>query len=215
MSPSMLRAALAAFALPIGLFAAAEPAPKAATQAVTRAEVLQAIKVFDAGAVSSLAAPAPAAGDATAAVASASNTIYTYALDSDDVVIDLLSDAVPWCNLKKGVADATYPGERGLLFAAYLAGEIQAQLHSGKTDSNPYAGWVHMFRVYRSMKTREGIQFPEIEALMAHQADGTLASFAIETEKRSLAHLRNAYGATGTPNGPGSESTALASARQN
>jgi hypothetical protein len=192
-----------------------QPVAGARQPAATKTAVLAAIKTFDAGAVGGLAGQKQPAADPAAAVAAASATMLNYALTSEDVVIDLGPEAVPWCDIKKGLGDAANPGVRGLLFGAYLAGEIKAQLHAGRADANPYPGWVHMFRVYRSVKTREGIQIPEIEAIMAHQTDGTLTAFAAETEKRALEHLRKAYGEAGEPGrspaGPGS----LASDRQN
>lgn len=173
--------------------AAAAPACAATAPAaseVTRAQVLDAIRVFESGASGAVTAPAGSAD----AVARASNTILKFALESDDVVVDLGPDSVPWCDVKKGLADMPHSGERGLLLAAYLAGSVKAQLRSGSQDPNPYEGWVAMLRVYRSVKMREAVTIPEVEALLARQMDGSLKAYAAAALARSKDSLRRAYG---------------------
>jgi len=199
---SMLRAALAAVIL---------PAVAIAKPAVSPSEVLSAIQVFDANACGNLAAPTSAAVAGTA-VAQASNTILRFALESDAVVVDLGTDAVPWCDVKTGMADLPHSGERGLLLAAYLAGSIRSQLKTGSADSNPYDGWVHMIAVYRAMKNREGVQIPEIEHLVELQSSGSLARYAALTEQKSIDRLKQRYGGTGTAPTRRPSAAALASA---
>jgi hypothetical protein len=181
---------------------AAAPAP--AHGGVTRAQVLDAIRVFDANAT-----VGPGQGRAAAdEVAKASNTILKFALESDDVVVDLGPNAVTWCDVKKGLADMPHSGERGLLLAAYLSGCVKAQLASGRLDANPFEGWVAMLRLYRAMKLREGVTIPEAEALLSRQADGTLRDYAAAALARSTEALRKAYGepkagaSAGTPGQP-------------
>ena len=132
-------------------------------------------------------------------MARASNTILKYSLESDDVVVDLGPASVPWCDVKKGIATLSNSGERGLLLAAYLSGCVRSQLDSGKQDPNPYAGWVAMLRLYHTIKIREGVTIPEVDVLMARQADGTLESYAAEAVQRSKGDLRLAYGAPPPP----------------
>jgi hypothetical protein len=198
----LLRAALAAMAF---------PAMVLAKEAVSRSQVTEAIRTFDANACGNLAnpRPTPAANDA---IAQASNTILRFALESDDVVVDLGTDAVPWCDVKRGMADLPHSGERGLLLAAYLAGSIRAQLAGGATDSSPYAGWVHMITVYRAMKTRQGVDIPEIDRLVALQASGGLARYAAQAEEMSVQRLKKLYGGTGKAPAPAKPAPALASA---
>lgn len=167
--------------------------PALAADTVSREQVLEAVRVFDANACGSVPG-ASSAQDASEAVARASNTILRFALDSDDVSVDLGTDAVPWCDVKKGIAAMTNSGERGLLLAAYLSGSVKAQLQSGRKDANPYAGWTAMLRVYRALKVREAVNVPEVEDLLARQKAGTLEAFAAETLQRSTDKLRKAYG---------------------
>jgi hypothetical protein len=168
--------------------------PALASPPVTKDQVLDAIRVFDANAVGSLTAPKPA-DEANGAVAAASNTILRFALESDLVVVDLGTDSVPWCDVKKGLSELPNSGERGLLLAAYLSGCVKAQLESGRQDPSPYPGWVAMLRVYRSLRVREGLKLPEVDALLARQAGGTLERYAADALRRSNESLQRTYGA--------------------
>lgn len=172
--------------------------PALASSPVTADQVLDAIRVFEANAVGSLTAPKPAQ-EANGAVAVASNTILRFALESDQVVVDLGTDSVPWCDVKKGLSELPNSGERGLLLAAYLSGSVKAQLESGKQDPSPYPGWVAMLRVYRSLRVREGLKLPEVDALLARQAGGTLEDYAAAALKRSNESLQKTYGAATAP----------------
>jgi flavin-binding protein dodecin len=179
----LLRASFLALAL---------AAPLGAAEKVSRAQVLSAIKTFDANLAGSLVNGSTAAQDD--AVAKASNTILKFSLESDEVVVDLGLDAVPWVDVKKGLATLSNSGARGLLLAAYLSGCVHSQLAAGKQDPNPYAGWVSMLKVYRALKMREGVKIPEVESLLAHQADGSLAAYAAGAMQRSADTLRRTYG---------------------
>jgi len=181
------------FLIPASVLALALATPALASEPVTKAQVLDAIRTFDANASGGVADATPAK-DANDAVARASNTILRFSLESDDVVVDLGADSVPWCDVKKGVGDLSNSGARGLLLAAYLSGCVKAQLDAGKQNPNPYAGWVAMLRIYHAIKIREGVTIPEIDALMARQADGTLEAYAAEAVQRSTQNLRKAYG---------------------
>jgi hypothetical protein len=135
-------------------------------------------------------------------VARASGQIARFALESDDVVVDLGRDSVPWCDVRKGLPELSRSGERGILLAAYLSGCIKAQLLSGKPDPNPFPGWVSMIRVYRAMKIHDGVSVPEVEALVARQADGTLENYAEGALQRSRDSLQKTYGPSGDPQKP-------------
>jgi hypothetical protein len=167
--------------------------PAFATEPISKAEVLAAIRTFDANSSANLTASKPEA-EIDEALAASTATITRYALESDDVVVDLGPDAVPWCDLRKGVAGVASTEGRGLLLAAYLSGGVKAQLLSGKQDPNPYPGWVAMLKVYRIAKMREGVTIPEVESLLARQMDGTLEAYALDAEHRSIEALRRTYG---------------------
>jgi len=175
--------------------------PAFALGAVTRAQALEAIQTFEANAVGGVAA-SKSPEESNAAAARASNLIMRFAVESDEVVVDLGPDSVPWCDVKKGLSEQTNAGQRGLLLAAYVCGCIKAQLQSGKQDPNPLDGWVAMLRVYRAMRIREGTKIPEIEALLARQMNGSLDAYAASALTRSTERLRARYGAPAKPDSP-------------
>jgi hypothetical protein len=181
------------FYLIAAALALAAAPPLRAAEAVTRAQVLDAIRTFDSKAEGSLVGPSSAEDDG-AALAAASNTILKFSLESDDVIVDLGSDSVPWCDVKKGITELSNSGERGLLLAAYLAGSVKAQLGSGKQDPNPYQGWVSMLRVYKAIRIREGVRIPEVENLLVLQMKGSLEQYASDAARRSAENLRRTYG---------------------
>jgi len=191
--------------LRVSAAALAFAAPAFASESVTKAQVLEAIRTFDANAVGSLAL-SNTTEQASAAVARASNVILRFAIESDAVVVDLGPESVPWCDVKKGLSEHSNAGERGLLLAAYVSGCVRAQLQSGKQDPNPLAGWVAMLRVYRAMRVREGVGVPEVEALLARQMNGSLEAFAAAALRRSTESLRKTYGAPEAPAKPDSPS---------
>jgi hypothetical protein len=176
--------------------ALASAAPAFASETITRAQALDAIRAFEASAAGGIVA-SKSAEQANDAVASASNTIVKYSLESDDVVVDLGADSVPWFDARRDLSDVPHSGERGVLLVAYLSGAVRAQLQTGKQDPNPYPGWVAMLKMYHALKIREGVAIPEVEALVARQMDGTLESYAAAAVQRSRDGLRKAYGSSG------------------
>ena len=178
--------------------------PLSASTPVSREQVLQAIRSFESNASGDLLGSGKES-EKDSEVARASNTILKYSLESDDVLVDLGSDAVPWCDVKKGLSEFANSGERGLLLAAYLSGCVKAQLESGKQDPNPYSGWVAMLKIYRAVRLRESVSIPEADALLARQNDGTLEAFAAESSRRSAEKLRKTYGDPGKKDPPADE----------
>lgn len=178
--------------------ALASAAPALASQSVTRAEALDAIRAFESNAAGGLTA-SKSQDQVSGAVARASDTILKYSLESDDVVVDLGASSVPWFDSRRELSDLPHTGERGVLLVAYLSGSVKAQLESGKQDPNPYQGWVSMLRMYRALKIHEGVAIPEVEALVARQMDGTLESYAAAAVQHSKDSLRKAYGEAGAP----------------
>lgn len=192
MRPAPLRWLLAALLFSSGLSAA---------QPISREQVLSAIHVFESKACGSLGGAARAA-DEDRILAEASNTILRFALESDDVVVDIGTDAVPWCDLHKGLAGASQSSSRGLLLAAYLSGCVRSQLEGGRKDANPYAGWKSMLKVYRVLKEREDLTLAEVEPLLARQKDGSLEAYAAQTLITSTEKLQKAYRAGQSESAP-------------
>ena len=168
-------------------------APALASEPVTKAQALDAVRAFEANA-SGYVAASTTAQQAADAVAGAARTIVRYSLESDDVVGDLGPDSVTWFDAGGNLSDVMRSGERGVLVVAYLSGSVRAQLQMGKKDPNPYPGWIAMIKMYRAFKMRAGAAIPEVDALAARQVDGSLESFASAAVLRSRDSLRRTYG---------------------
>ncbi len=98
---------------------------------------------------------------------------------SDDVLVVLDSEAIPWVS----EGDSTDPNDpeamlRSLLLAAYFAGNAKAQLISGKVEDMPYPGWLFVIRAYRSIQKKTEFNLPSIEELAAMEDKGTLERYA-------------------------------------
>ena len=83
---------------------------------------------------------------------------------SDDVLVYLDSEAIPWVS----EGDSTDPNDpetmlRSLLLAAYFAGNAKAQLTSGKVEDMPYPGWLFVIRAYRAIQEKTDFNLPSIE----------------------------------------------------
>jgi hypothetical protein len=127
-------------------------------------------------------------------VARASNTILKYSLESDDVVVDLGCDSVPWCDVKKGLDEPAEfrrarPAPRGLPLR-----QREGPAHLGKAGPQSLFRLGRDARLYHTMRIREDVRIPEIENLMAKQADGTLETYAVDAVRRSTEKLRKTYG---------------------
>lgn len=170
--------------------------------APSRAEALDAVHALEEAVAAPDVGTRPAA--ASDAASRASNTILRFAIESDEVVVDLGPAAVTWVDTSRGLSQVSLTGEQGLLLATYLAGEVKAQLAAGAPDPNPFAGWTAMLRVYRSLKLRQGVKISAIEPLLSSQAEGNLKALADQALARDQQALSRAYGGAGAKPAPGS-----------
>lgn len=193
----MPRPALGACALALALV----PSALAAPAPVSRAQVLDAIAVYERSSPVCLV-PRAAPGGEAAAVAGAARAITRFALESDEVVVDLGPDALPWCDTRRGAAGLPSGGERGLLLVSYLCGSVKAQLRCGCADANPLPGWTEMLAAYRTLRLQGAGRIAEVESLLSHEADGTLTDQAKVSLVRSRERLRRAYGPPAQASGP-------------
>jgi hypothetical protein len=143
----------------LGLAAAAPP-PKQ-----PEGEVRQASAVF-------LEQPLSEAGKAAA------KTIVDFAVECDNVTVDVDSVSVPWFGEGK---KNKYGSE---LAVAYIAGNLLSQLDSGVKRNDPYSGLIQVFRVYRQLKAKDAsCSIPEVENLLAMHRKGELVSYLAKAEK--------------------------------
>ena len=97
--------------------------------------------------------------------------ILKFAEDSPDVEIAVPDKRVAWMNDKK------VPDEAGkVLLVAYVAGDIQSQLDSGKAKDDPVGASEQVIATYRQLqKSDPKLKVREVEALIALQRQGKLA----------------------------------------
>ena len=147
-----------------GVLLGAAAANADAGKTVSRDEVLKAISVFQAD-------PSSREGS------DASETILAFARTSDAVHISLSHAVVPW--VKKG--DSPDADTRGMLLAAYVAGNVGSQLKSGKVHDDVYAGWQQVLATYAQLLAiNPAAKISEVEGLKDKAADGKLQAYADE-----------------------------------
>lgn len=154
--------------LALGLFGWTATGGAAPTGAVSKDTVLKAIEVFQKD-------PSSTEG------LTAASTIMSFAQKSDSVHVALSKAVVPW--LKK--QDAPDADTRSMLLAAYVAGDVRAQLQSGKAEDDIYAGWQQVLATYDQLRQiNPTVKLPEIDELKNKEKAGTLHSYAAEVQKK-------------------------------
>jgi hypothetical protein len=135
-----------------------------ADKTVSRDDVLKAIKVFEID-------PASRQGS------DASETIFAFAKTSHAVQVSLSHAVAPW--MKHG--DAPDADTRGMLLTAYVAGNVEAQLQSGKAHDDIYAGWQQVLATYaKLLAINPAAKISEVEDLKDKEAAGKLRDYAAE-----------------------------------
>lgn len=164
--------------LPIVLLAiAAAVYPPRAWAEVSRKEVLDAIALLERDATGEAAADAAA-------------TIMQFGEESEAVLINVADETMPW--LKEEASPADGPA-RAMLTAAYVAGNIKAQLRRRLAEDDPYAGWRFVIDVYRQLKQKEpALSISAAEYLLKQEREGTLEKSANALRRRDREGRRRA-----------------------
>jgi opacity protein-like surface antigen len=133
--------------------------------AVSRDQVLKAISDFQSD-------PSSRQG------AAAGEMIINFARTSSAVHITLSHAVVPWMKKGDDVSDAD---TRNMLLQAYVAGNIGAQLKSGKAQDDVYEGWEQVLETYTELLAiNPAAKISEVEDLKKKEAAGKLQSYAAE-----------------------------------
>ena len=139
----------------------------------TREEALKAIADF---------AQSPASKEGKAAAA----TIVTFAEDSEDVLVRISPAALPWVGEGKNYKFGP------ILLAAYVAGNVESQLNSGKKGNDSYAGIQQVMKTYAQLKkTDKTLSIPEIQKFIDLEAKGELKKYledALKKEEKASAN---------------------------
>ena len=135
----------------------------------SKPEVLQAISVLERNITS------PEAIDAA-------KTVVDYAQESDDVMVDIGPEQVPWVGEKWGLDQEREMACQSMLFAAFVAGNVKSQIGSERAQNDTFSGWVFAIKAYERLRAKGSFQSPAIESLSKMQADGTLRQHAKDIE---------------------------------
>ncbi len=141
-------------------------------------------------------AAAPSRSDALAAIAvleksvtgpeaaAAAKTIVTYAQVSEDVMVNLGPDEIPWVGEKWGLDKERELACQSILLAAFVAGDVRSQIKNDRAEDDTYSGWVFAISIYNKLRAKEAFRSPSIEALSKMEVDGSLLRHAKEIQSR-------------------------------
>ena len=99
---------------------------------------------------------------------------------SPAVLVRISPDSVPWI----GVKVKTHEEARTRLLAAFIVGNVRAQLLAHENRDHPYEGWLQVLRTYAQLKKRNPkLALPEVDELARKRDAGTLRAEAEKLEK--------------------------------
>ncbi|MGA2692410.1 MAG: hypothetical protein ABSF76_08605 [Opitutaceae bacterium] len=151
-----------AFALCASLGRAAVP---------SKHEVLQAIAVME----KSISGPQ---------AVEAAKTIVVYAQSSDDVLVNIGPDELPWLDEDWGLGGEREQSCKSLLLAAFVAGNVKSQIKNEKAEDDTYSGWLFAIDTYTRLRAKEGFTSPSMDSLAKMRADGTLLQHARDVRSK-------------------------------
>lgn len=131
----------------------------------SKREALQAIEVLE------KSVSGPEATDAA-------KVIVVYAQLSDDVMVDIGPEQLPWVGEHWGIEKGREAACQSLLLAAFVAGNVKSQIKNDKAEDDTYSGWIFAIDTYRRLRTKESFRSPSMESLQKMQSDGTLLQHA-------------------------------------
>jgi len=116
----------------------------------------------------------------------AAKTIVVFAQLSDDVMVDIGEEELPWLSEKWNLGKDQEQTCQSLLMAAFVAGDVKSQLKREKAEDDTYSGWLFTIETYHRLKARYDFTSPAIEGLSRMQSDGKLLDHAKEVESSEL-----------------------------
>jgi hypothetical protein len=133
----------------------------------SKEEALRAISVLERSATSPQAA-------------AAAKTIVVYAQLSDDVMVDVGPEQLPWISEDWGIDKDREAALQTILVAAFVAGNVKPQIKNEKAADDTYSGWLFTIETYRRLRARDDFRSPSIDALSKMQSEGKLLDHAKE-----------------------------------
>lgn len=153
--------------------------------------------LFGAFACACLGAKAPTQHEALVAIAvlektvtgpeavAAARTIVTYAELSDDVLVDIGPDEIPWAEEKWGLGSERERECQAVMLAAFVAGDVRSQIKNDRAEDDTYSGWIFAIATYDRLRGTEHFRSEAIDALERMQSEGTLLQHAREVEAQA------------------------------
>ncbi len=112
----------------------------------------------------------------------AAKTVVVYAQESDDVMVDIGRDQLPWVAETWGLDKETEQADQSLLLAAFVAGNIRSQIKNDKAEDDTYSGWIFAIDAYKRLRTKGAFRSPAIESLKKMEDEGTLLKHAKDVQ---------------------------------
>lgn len=151
----------------------------AASAEISRREVMDAIGLLERD-VTSEGAPDAAA------------VVMQFGEESDSVLVTIGPETMPWLE-GANVDPSTSETERALLTAAYVAGNIKAQLQRHVALDDPYAGWQFALRAYRQLCGKnKNFNLPSLDRLARLEKEGKLKQLAEDLTRQERERNRKA-----------------------
>ncbi len=116
--------------------------------------------------------------------ADAAKTVVIYAQQSDDVMVDIGQDQLPWIGERWGLDRAREQSNQSLLLAAFVAGNIRSQIKNDRAEDDTYSGWVFAIDAYKRLRSKAPFHSPAIETLQKMEDEGTLLQHAKDVQTR-------------------------------
>jgi hypothetical protein len=115
--------------------------------------------------------------------AEAAKKIVVYAQLSDDVMVDIGPEQLPWVSEDWGLDKEREAALHSILVAAFVAGNVKPQIKNAKAEDDTYSGWLFTIETYRRLQKKESFRSPSIEALSKLQAEGKLLDRAKQVQQ--------------------------------
>jgi hypothetical protein len=110
--------------------------------------------------------------------AQAAKTVVVYAQLSDDVMVDIGPEQLPWISEDWGLEKDREMAIHSMLVAAFVAGNVKPQIKNDKAEDDTYSGWLFAIETYHRLRAKEKFLSPSLEALAKMQAEGKLRDHA-------------------------------------
>lgn len=114
----------------------------------------------------------------------AARTVMTYAQDSDDVMVNIGQNEVPWVGEKWGLESEQELSFQSVLLAAFVAGNVRSQIKNDRAEDDTYSGWIFAIKTYARLRAKAPFRSASLDQLTQMQAEGTLLRHAREVQQQ-------------------------------